>query len=91
MITKEQAMTAQNFHENGCSRIIGPKGGKKVTVRSWRRNGKTKVWVTRSEEFSVPIKFGLKACDYLTQDNANHFHLPENCPLKSDLNDSVSV
>lgn len=27
-----------------------------------RRNGKTKLWVTRPEEFSIPFKVGLRTC-----------------------------
>lgn len=34
--------------------------------KKWRRNGKTKTWVTRPGEFSIPVKFGaipLCLCD----------------------------
>ena len=31
----------------------------KIKTVSWRRNGKTKVWVTRPNEFRIPIKFGM--------------------------------
>jgi hypothetical protein len=47
--------------------------------RWWRarRNGKTRIWVTRPTEFSIPIKVGLKACARLTNDwiEGTHFRL----------------
>ena len=33
-----------------------------------RRNGKTKRWKTRPEEFRIPIKAGLKSCAYLNEE-----------------------
>ena len=37
--------------------------------RRWRVNGKVKTWVTRPNEVRVPVKHGLYAYDYVTQDN----------------------
>jgi hypothetical protein len=64
MITKEQAMTESNFfiYDNG-------------KCRHWRRNGQTKTWKTRPDEFKVPVKYGLYAYGYVTQDNAHLFFL----------------
>jgi len=35
--------------------------------RYWRlrRNGATKLWKTRPNEFRIPVKAGLKACGYI--------------------------
>lgn len=30
-----------------------------------RRNGMTKRWITRPQEFRIPIKYGLKFCSYI--------------------------
>lgn len=34
-----------------------------------RRNGKTQFWKTRPDEFSIPVKAGLRACGRVTQDS----------------------
>lgn len=34
-----------------------------------RRNGKTQFWKTRPNEFSIPVKAGLRACGRVTQDS----------------------
>lgn len=68
MITKEQAIEGGRFHhEDG-------------TCRTWRSNGKCKTWVTRPDEFRLPIKFGMYGYGYITQDNAHQFHREEDCP-----------
>lgn len=61
-ITKEQAMTEDVFHDKD--------------HRRWRRNGATKLWKTRPNDFRVPVKFGLYAYGYVDQSNASRFHLP---------------
>ena len=33
----------------------------------WRVNGAVKTWKTRPTEVRVPIKYGLRDCDYLTE------------------------
>ena len=81
MITKEQALTATLFHENGCSRTVGPRGGVMVSMHPWRRNGKTQTWKTRPDDFRVPIKRGLYDYGYLTHNNASSFHTNADCPL----------
>lgn len=61
--------------------------------RYWRlrRNGATKLWKTRPEEFSIPVKAGLKACAridhassiaFLSSDNwkAAHFVVADRDP-----------
>lgn len=72
-VTKEQALTHNRFHYSpGCN---------ENRTERWRRNGATKVWVTRPNEFRVPIKFGLRDYAYLTHDNAGQFHTEEDCPF----------
>ncbi len=34
-----------------------------------RRNGKTQFWKTRPDEFSIPVKAGLRACGRVTHDS----------------------
>jgi hypothetical protein len=89
MITKQQALTAREFHFTGmhdCIRKVGPRGGVTVNVTVARRNGQTKTWVTRPEEFSVPVKYveqswvhGLYGHAYVDHDNASDWHTREDC------------
>lgn len=83
MVTKEQAMTERTFHYGKCTKTIGPRGGVTVKIEEWRRNGATITWKTRPAEFSVPIKFGLYNYSYLTNDNADEFHVASTCDIRS--------
>ena len=38
-----------------------------------RRNGATKLWKTRPEEFKIPVKYGMYEYFYITQDNAHEW------------------
>ena len=38
-----------------------------------RRNGATKTWKTRPDEFRIPVKYGLYEYAYITQDNCNEW------------------
>lgn len=67
MVTKEQAMTVNNFTHA----TVKDSKGQPVKVR---RNGKTQTWKTRPEEFRVPVKHGLNTFLYITQDNAHEFN-----------------
>lgn len=60
---------------------VGPRGGVTTRQEIWRRSGQTKVWKTRPENFSVPIKHGMYVHSYATQANAAIFHTPDTCPL----------
>lgn len=84
MISREQALTARKFHYGECKCTTGPRGGKTVKVETWRRNGATKTWKTRPEDFVVPIKYGLKSCSLLTHRDAEEFHTAEDCPLNKE-------
>lgn len=76
MITKAEAMTAREFHEESI-----PCDGKRSN--RWRRNGKTQTWKTRPDEFRVPVKFGLRGYGNITELNASDFHTAENCPYNA--------
>jgi hypothetical protein len=47
----------------------------------WRVNGTCKVWKTRPEAFSLPIKYGFQVVpySYITEQNAAEFHAAEDC------------
>ena len=66
MITRRQAMTAQNFE------MVNHNNADGIPVR-WRRNGATKVWKTRPADFRMPVKHGLKDYGYIDNDNAAEF------------------
>lgn len=81
MITFDQALTANEFHEGACSVTVGPRGGKCYSIRTWRRSGKTQVWKTRPGEFRIPVKFGLYYSSEITHRNAADFHVAHECNL----------
>ena len=86
MITKTEALAANHFHYTGkheCTRIVGPRGGIKISIVECRRNGQTKLWKTRPNHFRVPLKYGLYEHAYLDHDNAQYWHTPDNCPLNT--------
>ena len=64
MVTKEEAMTAQEFS------FTNKRNGKPAKCR---RNGATKTWKTRPNEFKIPVKYGLYEYSYITQENAADF------------------
>ena len=45
------------------------------TGKTWRRSGKTKTWKRDTERFQMPIKHGLYAHWYITNENAAEFAL----------------
>lgn len=90
MVTKEQAQRSNEFHANGCIQEIGPRGAIKDHIEKWRRSGATITWKTRPSEFKVPIKYGLRHSGYLTHDNAEHFHIPAECPILLAIEDEAA-
>ena len=69
MITKQQAIDSyhrQEFHH------VSEKNADGSAVRC-RVNGKCKTWKTRPDDFQLPVKYGLKTCFYITQDNAHEW------------------
>lgn len=81
MLTREQALTAMEFHAGECTRKIGPRGGRKEHTECWRRIGKTKTWKRRPDMFRVPVKFGLYDHSNITEQEADRVHVAEECPL----------
>jgi hypothetical protein len=75
MITKEQALTCNEFHENHWQ-------GEKIV--KWRRNGKTQTWKTRPDDFRVPVKYGLYQFGQITPIQAPEMHVAEDCARKDD-------
>lgn len=67
MISKQDALTANMFHDEKC--------------RKWRRNGATQTWKRSPERFRVPVKFGMYSYDQIWHHDADHIHLPgaDNC------------
>lgn len=84
MITKEQALGATEFHANGCTQTVGPRGGVKKNIEVWRRNGMTTTWKRNEAKFIVPIKYGLYGYGHITDETAQHFHVADDCPLLLD-------
>ncbi len=81
MITKEQALTENYFHEGKCFLV-----GNRHKGASYRRNGKTKLWKTRPDSFRVPIKRGLYGpYGYITEKNASCFHTEDDCPVIKEM------
>jgi hypothetical protein len=70
MITKQDALTADRFHESH------EPGGK---VYTWRRNGATQTWKTRPDEFRIPVKYGIRSYGNITNLNADGFHREDKC------------
>ena len=77
-ITFEQALRSTEFHQTGGSGR--PCTSKQGPLR-WRRNGATKTWKRTPGKFQVPVKFGLRAYDYIDEINQEWVHAVEDCPL----------
>lgn len=90
MVTKEQALTANEYHYTGngpCKRTVGKRGGITVHIVSVRRNGQTKVWKRSPHRYCVPVKYGIYEYAYITENNAEHWHTAEDCPLHKETSD----
>lgn len=88
MITKEQALdySITHFHYTGdgaCSRTIGPRGAITTKITKVRRNGTVQTWKTRPNDWSMPVKYGIRARDQfrITNESAQNFHPETECPL----------
>lgn len=86
MVTKEQALTCNNFLQikEYCEPIPIGKFGQVtyISVRDckpvrWRANGKCKTWKRNPERFQLPIKHGLYSYGYITEENAHLFIVEE--------------
>jgi hypothetical protein len=83
MLTREQALTASEFHADGCYRTVGPRGGVTEHVVRYRRNGATKTWKTRPLAYRVPVKYGYRGYGAITEHDAPHMHVASDCPLRA--------
>lgn len=81
VLDQYDAIIRDEFHRGECTRTHGPRGGERLSVEAWRRNGQTVTWKTRPDEFRVPIKYGMRGYDSITPDNMGEFHLAWHCPL----------
>lgn len=84
MITLEQARglhARDTVHVNGCSRLVGPRGGVVEKVHTYRVNGVLKEWKRRPGEWELPIVAGLKGYGKLNDANAGMWHVAGECPL----------
>ena len=72
-LTKQQAMLAQH------ATILYHRANRNAdgTALRARTNGRCKVWVTRSDEFKLPMKYGMYEAFYITEWNANQWSLVE--------------
>lgn len=84
MLTIEQALTADEFHADGCTRTVGPRGGVRTYIMAYRRNGATKTWITRPGHFRVPVKYGMHGYSSITHNEVSHMHAATDCPLRFD-------
>lgn len=72
MVTKEQALTANEFHYGTCTH---------EHVERWRRNGATQTWKRNTLRFRIPVKHGLYVYGNISNENQGHYHTAEDCPL----------
>ena len=83
-MTLEQVLALtyrDEVHLNGCTYKIGPRGGVKETIETWRVNGRIKRWKRDTNAVRVPIKYGFRGPHgYIDEHNMGDFHLPSECP-----------
>lgn len=70
-ISKEIAVNS-HYRQEFKSKLFRNRDGSFVKCRV---NGKCKVWKTRPSEFKLPVKYGLRECFYITQDNCNDWEM----------------
>jgi hypothetical protein len=69
MLTKTQATNLRHgeiLHHRQLTNADG-------TPLRARVNGRCKTWKTRPTEFQLPVKYGLKQCFYITENNADEW------------------
>lgn len=69
-ITREQALTANEFHIR-----YHPKD----KCQKWRRNGQTQTWVTRPNNFRIPVKHGLYEHAQINHLNNESIYIASEC------------
>ena len=87
MVTRDQALDygISEFHLNGCTRTVGPRGGETIKIVRVRRNGRVQTWKTRPEDFSMPVKYGLRDAFRIGNLTAERWHAPSECPLHEEV------
>lgn len=81
MLTRDQALTAKEFHYGTCKRTIGPRGGITIQCEVWRRNGSTQTWKRDPENYRVPVKHGMRSYGNIFPNSAANMHTSQDCPL----------
>lgn len=81
-MTPEQIDHAIMFHENGCEKVAGPRGGVTYVAFRWHRNGQTRRWKREPDRFVIPVKYGLREHDQINPLNVERFHAAEACPIE---------
>ena len=65
-LTQEEANKAL---DSGEVKALSSRG----TWLSCRRNGKTKTWVTRPNDFRIPVSIGFRSHGYITHDTSHGY------------------
>ena len=76
MITKQQAIDLGNQWSNITLHHIRLTNADGTPARC-RVNGKCRTWVTRPDDFRLPVKHGLRDCFYITPTNAHEWVDPQ--------------
>ena len=71
MVTKEDSLKFDRF----CHVSKTQGRGKNIKPLTVRRNGQTKTWKTRPNEFSIPVKYGLYEFGYITHLNCHEWEI----------------
>ena len=94
-MTKTQALACHHgteIHYTGrhdCTCTVGPRGGITLDIVRCRPSGRCKTWVTRPEEFRLPVKHGLYESAEITHQNCGDFHLASECPALAQAADAA--
>lgn len=49
------------------------------SCQRWWINGRMKIWKRQPNRFQIPVKRGLYEFNHITNENASHYHLEEDC------------
>lgn len=83
MVTKEQAATEREFHYGVCKKYIGPRGGQRLEINTWRRNGSLHTSQGFPKEWRLSLKYGMgygkNSFTYMTNDDAKDWHVASEC------------
>jgi hypothetical protein len=70
LVNRQNCESANRFEH------VSMKNADKTPLRV-RRNGKTKLWKTRPNEFKIPVKYGMYEYSYITHENCDQWNIPE--------------